>query len=78
MATDVKVKSRTRRFVMYRFFDVTGISGTGVIGEGVEFWDGTVVFRWDGPYQSTSIWASLDALRAVHGHDDATKVVWVD
>lgn len=33
------------RFELVRDVDVTGISGTGVVAEGVEFSDGTVALR---------------------------------
>lgn len=35
-----------RTFEMFRHTDVSGISGTGKVGEGVIFEDGHTVFRW--------------------------------
>jgi hypothetical protein len=35
-----------RPFVLRRLVDETGVSGTGVVAEGVEFSDGTVALRW--------------------------------
>ncbi|WP_028924198.1 hypothetical protein [Pseudonocardia acaciae] len=66
----------TRRFELHRDTDHTGVSGTGVVAEGAQFGDGTVVLRWLGRYTSTVVWASLDDAMAVHGHDGATYVVW--
>lgn len=66
-----------RTFELHRNHDVSGISGTGVVAEGVEFSDGTVVLRWiPGEHQSTVVWPSLDAVEAIHGHGGATEIVW--
>ena len=35
-----------RTFELHRDTDVSGVSGTGVVAEGVEFADGTTVVRW--------------------------------
>jgi hypothetical protein len=66
-----------RLFVLRREQDITGVSGTGDVADGVQWQDGTVVLRWrDLP--STSVWDSLDLALRVHGHDGATRVVWAD
>lgn len=67
-----------RRFELHRDRDLTGISGTGVVAEGVEFTDGTVVIRWLGDTPSTVVWPDLQAAKRVHGHDGATRVVIQD
>lgn len=67
-----------RRFNLYRYADVSGISGTGVVAEGIEFTDGTVAMRWYGEWASTTLWPSIEAVIAVHGHDGATQVLWQD
>ena len=47
--------------------------------EGVEFSDGTVAVRWMTERRSTSLWASLEDLMAVHGHPEyGTLVNWLD
>lgn len=67
------------RFLLSRSVDVTGVSGTGVVAEGVRFSDGTVVVRWVvGDHRSTVIWPSIEAVIAIHGHGGATTVEWVD
>lgn len=68
-----------RRFHLVRDHDVSGVSGVGVVAEGVQFEDGVVVIRWcTGDHHSTVVWDSiLDAL-AVHGHGGSTVVEWVD
>ncbi|HCS56185.1 MAG TPA: hypothetical protein DIW80_01915 [Gordonia polyisoprenivorans] len=66
-----------RTFVLDRSVDVTGVSGTGTVAEGIQFSDGTVVVHWCvGPYRSTVVWDSIDSVLAVHGHQGATTIVW--
>lgn len=65
-----------RLFHLDRRQDLTGVSGTGVIAEGVEFSDGTVVLHWINPPRSTGVYPDIDAVVAVHDHEDMTKVVW--
>lgn len=68
-----------RAFVLLRHEDVTGVSGTGIIAEGVQFLNDKVVVQWIvGDHQSTVVWDSMDAVKAIHGHDGATEVVWLD
>lgn len=47
--------------------------------EGVLFSDGTVCLRWLTVHRSHSVWASLDEMRAVHGHPEyGTVIEWLD
>jgi hypothetical protein len=66
-----------RLFELHRDRDLSGISGTGVVAEGVEFTDGQVVIRWLGVTPSTVVWTSIAEARAVHGHGGATRFVWL-
>jgi hypothetical protein len=74
-----------RAFVLVREVDVTGVSGTGVVAEGVEFRDGTVVMRWlpSGTSRpsmvqpTTVIHPDMENIVNLHGHDGLTKVRWV-
>lgn len=67
-----------KRFVLRRDVDVSGISGTGDVAEGVEFSDGTVAIRWRGETPSTVFWADIDAPVKIHGHGGHTRFVWLD
>jgi hypothetical protein len=67
-----------RRFQLHREVDETGISGTGVIAEGVEFHDGTAALRWKSKFKSTAVYASMGDVEAIHGHNGQTKIIWVD
>ncbi len=67
-----------RRFVLYRHEDVSGVSGTGLVAEGVRFSDGTVVLHWlRAPYQ-TGLFPGIGDLLAVHGHGGRTELRWLD
>jgi hypothetical protein len=68
---------QVKTFILRRLEDETGISGTGVVAEGVLFSDGTVVVRWIvGEYHSTVVWPSIAAVEAIHGHGGKTTIEW--
>lgn len=57
-----------RRFCMRRDFDVSGVSGTGVVLEGVVFSTGPVVVHWltPPPRGSIAVFDSLDQFLSIH------------
>ena len=57
-----------RRFVMRREFDVSGVSGTGVVLEGVLFSTGVLVVHWltPPPRGSISVWDSIEQFLDIH------------
>lgn len=71
-----------RTFILRRDTDVTGVSLTGDIAEGVQFSNGQVVLCWrtipDRPEvkPSIAVWPDMVSMIAVHGHDGATYCVW--
>lgn len=67
-----------RRFHLQRETDVTGVSGTGIVADGVRWPDNSVSVRWRGARPSIVFWADFSDVLAIHGHDGATKVVWLD
>jgi hypothetical protein len=67
-----------RRFYLERLEDVSGVSGTGVVVEGVEFSDGTCAYRWISNCATTVIADSIEIVERVHGHDGRTVVRWLD
>lgn len=82
-------RGAARTFVVIRDVDVTGISGTGIVAEGVEFSDGTVALRWldidhehpnyvRGVRPTTVLHESIASVEALHGHGGATRIVWDD
>lgn len=73
-----KVACTSRRFVLNRKLDVTGVSGTGIVAEGVEFSDGTVALRWRGEFATTVFHSSIASVEHIHLHHGATSIEWVD
>lgn len=75
-----------RRFHLERDTDVTGISGTGVVAEGVVFTDGVTVLRWcaagtarpDVVKPTTVVHDTLANVEGLHGHGGQTRIVWDD
>ncbi len=67
-----------RRFVLVRYDDPSGVSGTGVVAHGVEFCDGSVALRWVCARPSTTVWDCVDDMIHVHGHSGRTVVRWLD
>lgn len=66
-----------RTFELQRDEDETGISGTGVVAEGIEFTDGRVALRWCvGQHKSTVMWDDIESVEAIHGHSGKTRIVW--
>jgi hypothetical protein len=67
-----------RRFYLYRSVDVTVVSGTGVIAEGIEFTNGWVVLRWISSTPSVIFYTDVADMLKVHGHHGLTTIQWVD
>ena len=61
-----------RRLQLQRNVDIHGISGTGIVAEGVEFNDGSVVMMWLTETSTKVHYESLADLRKIHveGHGD--------
>jgi hypothetical protein len=70
-----------RTFVLRRSEDVSGISGTGDVAEGVVFDSGKVVVAWN-PHKTLAkvttvvVFDSVDDVVKLHGHDGRTRVEW--
>lgn len=71
--------SQSRRFHLLRHHDVTGVSGEGIVADGILWPDGTASVRWRGEHPSIVFWdrgqLSVDH---VHGHGGFTEIVWID
>jgi hypothetical protein len=67
-----------RRFQLVRDEDVSGVSGTGVVAEGVVFSTGKVVLSWCSEYRSVTVYDSVGDLETVHGHEGRTHIAWLD
>lgn len=69
-----------RTFVLERDVDVSGVSGEGVVAEGIEFSDGTVALRWTSDWPTSVVFhdRGMESVEAIHGHGGATRIVWTD
>ncbi len=67
-----------RTFNLQRDDDETGISGTGVVAQGVEFDDGSVAMKWLTATSSLGYYESIDELVTIHGHGGRTYPVFTD
>jgi hypothetical protein len=63
---------------MIRDIDVTGVSGTGVIVWGIQWPDGYVAYRWNTGTATTCVADNVEDVVTIHGHDGATRLVWLD
>lgn len=78
------MSAEPRRFRLVRTEDATGVSGTGVVAEGVVFSDGWAVTHWLDcePVNELTITTWLnkghDGVVKVHGHNGSTRIEWLD
>lgn len=70
--------TETRRFVLNRVVDATGVSGTGIVADGVQFPNGKCALSWRGELSSTAVYDNIELVEAIHGHDGNTEIVWID
>jgi hypothetical protein len=65
----------THRFELRRDTDVSGVSGEGVVADGVRLDSGLAVVRWHGAMPSYVLWPDYEHAVAVHGHGGLTRFV---
>ncbi len=70
--------SSTRRFYMMRHSDVSGVSGTGKVLEGVQLPSGKIVVEWRPPLVSVCLYNSIADFEAIHSHEGKANIVWLD
>lgn len=73
-----QVASTTRRFYLRRSRDPSGVSGIGIVADGVEFPSGKCAINWRGSWPSVAVYDSMKHVLAVHGHGGDTEAVWLD
>ena len=71
-------KNGMRTFHVIRTEDVSGVSGTGVIAEGVLFSNGKAVVNWISMHKIMEVVDSIAEWSAVHGHGGTTRIQWDD
>jgi hypothetical protein len=67
-----------RRFVLNRSKDESGISGTGIVAEGLQFSSKKCVISWLSDTPSIEIYDSIEEVRRIHGHQGETQIKWID
>lgn len=68
-----------RMFHLVRHEDVSGVSGEGMVAEGVVFSDGTVALRWLSEWPTSVVFhdRGVEGVEAVHGHGGKTEVRFI-
>lgn len=64
-----------KAFYLLRHEDVHGNSGTGVVAEGVIFYDGTGAFTWLSPEKTVTTFQSIQTIKRLHSHEGRTEIV---
>ena len=67
-----------RRFHLVRDQDITGVSGIGIVAEGVLFSTGWVALTWLTAVNSLVFYPTIGNVEHIHGHNGATRIVWLD
>lgn len=67
-----------KRFHFERKQDVSGISGTGRVAEGVILSTGEVVLNWLGEHSSINIYHSINDVNFIHSHGSCTSIIFDD
>ena len=73
---DVGMVRMARLFVLNRKVDATGVSGTGIVAQGVLFANGKCALAWVTAFTSITVYDSIDDVEAIHGHDGQTVIEW--
>lgn len=67
-----------RTFMLHRTEDESGVSGIGLVAEGVEFTGGKCVLSWLTEHTSVAVYDDINILEAIHGHGGKTEIQWTD
>jgi hypothetical protein len=76
--THVQRESASRKFWLHRIEDPSGVSGVGIIAEGIIFTSGWCAMSWLTGISQVGIYPSLDHVRMIHGHNGKTEIIWED
>lgn len=64
------------RFLLVRTEDETGVSGEGIVAEGVQFTNGQCVMSWLTEFTSVAVYPNAEEIVKIHGHDGRTTISW--
>lgn len=67
-----------RRFLLRRMKDTSGVSGLGVVAEGIEWSNGRITLRWTSQMEAENSYGNAKVLVQLHGHGGDTVVEWID
>ena len=67
-----------KRFYLRRLVDETGISGIGIIAEGIEFSNLQVILCWRTFTSSIGVYRNIEDMIRIHGHNGKTIIEWID
>lgn len=74
-----KCKERLREYYLQRNEDFSGVSGTGIVAEGVVMPSGKCIHEWSQSYvTSHNIYPNINAVQHIHGHEGRTIVKFVN
>jgi len=74
---DFSVKyNPVKRFVLNRKKDESGVSGTGIVADGVQFPCGKCVLCFRMEPHSVIVFNSISEVEQVHGHNGKTLIEW--
>lgn len=64
-------------FQLKRLEDESGVSGTGIVAEGVQFSNGKCSLSWLTKFTSVTVYDDIESLVAIHGHNGKTILEWL-
>lgn len=72
--------SMPRVFSLVRLDDVSNVSGTGIVAQGVQMRDGAIAMRWCVPTlpATWNLFDSIEDVLLLNGHQGRTVVKWAD
>lgn len=65
-----------KTFYLRRSQDDTGVSGIGIVAEGVQFSNGKCVLSWLSGLTSVAVYDDIETLEKVHGHSGSTTIIF--
>lgn len=65
-----------RTFKLRRLEDLSGVSGTGIVAEGVVFHDGQTAMSWFGRFHTITVAPDIETIERIHGHEGRTVIEW--
>jgi len=73
-----KPKSGMRLFYLQRLEDESGVSGTGIVAEGVEWSNGRITINWLSKHHSLNIYDNIKEAIEIFGHNGQTLVEYYE